>query len=98
MFGKKVQVSLELSEPILREIETLLKENNLNLDQAVNLFLYSSVSDERLTYNHELAKDYYTNIEKNARDFLFKELKVGRESFSGPEIKQDQVLMFLGLY
>ncbi len=98
MFGKKVQVELDLSEPMLREVELILKENNLDLNQAVNLFLYSSVSKQKLTYDEALAQDFYTNIEKNARDFLFKELDLGRASFSGPEINQDQVLMFLGLY
>ena len=72
--------------------------NNLDLKQAVNLFLYSSINEDKLTYNEDLAQDFYTNIGKNARDFLFKELAKGRKSFSGPEINQDQVLMFLGLY
>lgn len=98
MFGKKVQVNLDLSEPMLREVENLLKENDLDLNQAVELFLYSSIKAEQLTFNQDLAQDFYANIEKNARDFLFKELAKGRKSFSGPEINQDQVLMFLGLY
>lgn len=98
MFGKKVQVSLDLSEPMLREIKGLLKEKDLDLSQAVNLFLYSSIKEADLSFNKDLAQDFYTNIEKNARDFLFNELEKGRTSFAGHEIGQDQVLMFLGLY
>lgn len=98
MFGKKVQVSLDLSEPMLREIRGLLKERDLDLNQAVNLFLYSSIREADLSFNKDLAQDFYTNIEERAKDFLFDELEKGRQSFDGPEIDQDQILIFLGLY
>ncbi|MDO5027662.1 MAG: hypothetical protein Q4E36_00220 [Bacillota bacterium] len=98
MFGKKVQISLNLCQPMVKDIEKQLEEANLDLETAINLFLYSSLTRGSLAYDQDLVGDFFANKDQVAREFLVKELDLGRNSYREPEISQADVLMFLGVY
>lgn len=98
MFGKKVQIELNLCEPMVLEMVDSLRAANLDLETAINLFLYSSLTRGKLTYDQALVEDFFSNQDQRAKDFLLKELEAGKDSYQGPEISQDDVLGFLGVY
>lgn len=97
MFGKKKKIEIEISEFLLEGSRDFLSENNISLEEVINLFLYKSMEEEKLLVDSDFISDFYDNKIEKAKNFLFRELSLGRESFSEMEILEDDMLMFLGV-
>lgn len=96
MFFDREKVEINISKDLFLKYNKLLKEKNLDFEEALNLFLLKSVEDEKL-YLEEMLIDYKDNRGKKIEEFILKEIKEGETSLNEMNLQIEDVLMYLGV-
>lgn len=96
MFFDIEKVEINISKDLFLKYNKLLKEKNLDFEEALNLFLLKSVEDEKL-YLEEMLIDYKDNRGKKIEEFILKEIKEGETSLNQMNLQIEDVLMYLGV-